>query len=114
MHQRLGQTGGMRHQGCLGRSSPGHACSIGTEGSHWQGHFLTPGSLFSSGEGAWPKLLCSEDKLNQLKFTGTELTVYNPLGSQAIGAGPPAGTSSFPRAESMNRPGFADCVAESG
>jgi len=59
-------------------------------------------------------LFCSEDKLNQLKFTGTELTVYNPLGSQAIGAGPPAGTSSFPRAESMNRPGFADCVAESG
>jgi len=47
----------MRHQGCLGGSSPGHASAIGTKDSHWQGHFLTPGSLFSSGEGAWPKLL---------------------------------------------------------
>ena len=47
----------MRQQGCLGGSSPGHASAIGTKDSHWQGHFLTPGSLFSSGEGAWPKLL---------------------------------------------------------
>ena len=46
----------MRHQGRLGGSSPGHASAIGTEDSHWQGCFLTPGSPFSSGERAWPKI----------------------------------------------------------
>jgi hypothetical protein len=49
--------GGMRHQGRLGGSSPGHASAIGTEDSYWQGCFLTPGSPSSSGERAWPKLL---------------------------------------------------------
>jgi len=40
----------------IGGSSPGHASAIGTEDSHWQGCFLTPGSPFSSGERAWPKI----------------------------------------------------------
>ena len=39
-HHRLGQTGGMRHRGRLGGSSPGHVTAIGTEGSHWQGYFI--------------------------------------------------------------------------
>ena len=43
-HQRLGQTGAMRHGGRLGESSPDHASVIGTQGSVWQGYFLTPGS----------------------------------------------------------------------
>src|SRR5271157_2504787 len=42
-HRRLGQTGGMRHRGCLGGSSPGHASAIGREASQRQGYFLTPG-----------------------------------------------------------------------
>ncbi len=45
----------VRHPGCLGGSSPGHAFATGTEDSHWQGYFLTPGSPFSSGERAGPK-----------------------------------------------------------
>ena len=47
----------MRHQGRFGGSSLGHASAIGTEDSYWQGCFLTPGSPFSSGELAWPRLL---------------------------------------------------------
>ena len=47
----------MRHQGRLGGSSPGHASAIGTEESYRPGCFLTPGSPFSSGERAWPRLL---------------------------------------------------------
>src|SRR5271157_4597854 len=44
-----------------GGSSPGHACAFGTEVSRWQGNFLTPGSPFSSGEGAWPKPTSGDD-----------------------------------------------------
>ena len=54
-HQRLGHTGGMRHQGRLGGSRLGHASAIGTEGSHWLGFHLTPGPPFGSRECAWPK-----------------------------------------------------------
>ena len=43
-HHRLGQTGGMRRQGRLGESSPGHATAIGAEDSHWQGYLLSPDS----------------------------------------------------------------------
>jgi hypothetical protein len=48
----IGQTGGMRRQGRLGGSSPGHATAIGAEDSHWQGYLLSPDSSLSSGEGA--------------------------------------------------------------
>src|SRR5271157_357256 len=40
-----------------GEASPGHTFALGTEVYCWQVNFLTPGSPFSSGEGAWPKPL---------------------------------------------------------
>src|SRR5271157_2688308 len=43
---------GMRRQGRLGGSSPGHATAIGAEDSHWQGYLLSPDSPLSSGESA--------------------------------------------------------------
>ncbi len=67
-HYRLGQTGGMRRQGRLGGSSPGHATAIGAEDSRWQGYLLSPDSSLSSGESTSPRLLHVQTLLSLGEF----------------------------------------------
>ena len=82
----IGTNGGNRHQGCLGGSSPGRASINGTEGSHWQGYFLSPGSLFNSGEGAWPKLPAKLRDISDAPFSPPSETLSMVSPELSVGA----------------------------